>query len=78
MDHEVIKAASVSASDFKRYMEDRAGVHGFVMVHRKLVNIVSYAAVCLYDNQFQTKLNSVPHLLGVKNGVVNLRNKELL
>jgi P4 family phage/plasmid primase-like protien len=49
----------------------------YICSTRGMANLVREASAYLRDDDFEQQLDSVPHLLGVKNGVIDLRTGKL-
>ena len=58
-------------------LQDSMSVIAYVRSNRGLGNVVALASELFVDQNFENQLDSVRHLLGVKNGVIDLRTGEL-
>ena len=72
--------SGLSDAERRELDEKQAAVMQRIVYMRKtggMNNVVTHLADMCQDDSFEQRLDSVPHLLGVKNGVIDLRTAEL-
>lgn len=63
----------VKKEGLDKNMSVLAKVINYVQSHKGVHNILSFAQALFIDNSFEQRLDSIKHLVGVQNGVVDLR-----
>ena len=76
------RTAAATADDTERRVLETqrqrvAGTIAYVRKKSGMAAVTALAVRCCQDDRFEQRLDAVPHLLGVANGVVDLRTAEL-